>query len=229
MNKTSFRHFPNTSAITAGICLLIVVLAANAQETSVADQASAARVAPNSLDENVVGHTVGGDYHNKYLGFEIRHIPGWTSMSRGMMNVNEAVGRDAFGMKPGANHSGNRVFGMHDEAGSNVIVLIARIPGGEDTDASSVNPRLVRMTKAQLPNAQVADETVLLDDSSHHFIALRVNYTAANREMFQSLQVLPLEGYALSLTITAPSAEHLQEVIQQLQSRLHWIPKKSGQ
>lgn len=226
MNKTSFRYLP--SVVTAGIYLLMLVQAANAQGTSAAEESVAARAVPSSLDQNVVGHTVGGDYRNEYLGIEIRHIPGWTSMSRGMMNVNEAVGRDALGMKAG-NHSGNRVFGMRDEAGSSVIVTIVRIPSDAETDSASLKSHLAKMTKSQLPTAQVADEATLLDDSAHHFAALRVYYSAANKEIFQSLQMLPLDGYALSLTLTAPSAKQLQEIIQQVQSRLQWIPKQPAQ
>ena len=223
MTKSLFHYPLNTRVTATGICLLVLVLTVNAQDPSLAEKASATGAAPNSLDPTVVGHTLGGDYHNEYFDFEIRHIPGWTTISRGMLSVNEAAGRDALGMKAGANRSGNRVFGMHDEAGGSVILEVFRIPVGAETDSASLKSRLVRMTKAQFPNAHVADETVLLDDSDHHFTALRVNFSAANKEMFRSLQLLPLEGYELSLTITAPSAERLQEVIQQLQSRLQWI------
>jgi hypothetical protein len=103
--------------MATGICLLLLVLTVNAQEPRLAEKASTAGAVPNSLDPNVVGSTLGGDYHNGYFDFEIRHIPGWTTMSRGMLTVNEAVGRDALGVKAGRNRSRNRVFGMHDGGG----------------------------------------------------------------------------------------------------------------
>jgi hypothetical protein len=220
MTKSLFHQLLNARVTATGICLLLLVLTVNAQDPGLAEKASTAGAVPNSLDPNVVGSTLGGDYHNGYFDFDIRHIPGWTTMSRGMLTVNEAVGRDALGMKAGRNPSGSRVFGMHDAPGCSVILAIFQIPVGAKTDSASLKSHLIQMTMARSPDAQVADETVLLDDSDHHFTALRVNSNAANKEVFQSLQLLPLGRYELLLTITAPSLERLQEVIQQLQSRL---------
>ncbi len=110
------------------LTLILTASIAMAQEPSLAEQAAAARAhsASAAAAPTVMGHTVAGDYHNEVLGFQIRHIPGWTSMSRGTMNVNEALGREALGLQAGVNQSAGRVFGMHDEEGDSVMVTIAR-------------------------------------------------------------------------------------------------------
>ncbi|HVI05732.1 MAG TPA: hypothetical protein VM711_06525, partial [Sphingomicrobium sp.] len=77
--------------------------------------------------------------------------------------------------------------------------------------------------------AQVSGEAVLLGDSSHHFTGVRVSYRVATREIFQSLQLIPVGRYALSMTVSAPTANQLNQVLEQLQACLRWDAPPAAQ
>lgn len=200
-----------------------------AQEPSLAEQAAAARAhsASTAVAPTVMGHTVAGDYHNEILGFQIRHIPGWTSMSRGTMNVDEALGREALGLQAGLNQAVNRVFGMHDEEGNSVMVTMVPAPGGTNVDLAAMKTELSKMLKTQIPTAEIGEEPILLGDSAHVFTGVRATYTVANREIYQSLQMVFLNGYGVSIATTATSAEQLHSLLTQLRGSLQWTQPSS--
>lgn len=207
-------------------CALVLASGiASGQEPSLADQAAAARAHSPTTQAapTVMGHIVAGDYYNEVLGFQIRHIRGWTSMSRGSMNVDEALGREALGLQPGINQSMNRAFGMHDEEGNNVMVGIVPMPGGTTPDPAALKPAMAKLLKAQIPGAEIADEAILLGDSVHRFAGLRATYTLTDRAIFQSLQIVFLDGYGVSIATTSSSAEQLQSLLNQLRDSLRWI------
>ena len=88
------------AVLFASLGFLLVHTSALAQEPSLAEQVAAAKSrSGHEQPTRVMGRTVAGDYQNGALGFQLRHIPGWTSMSRGMMNVDEAMGREALGLQ----------------------------------------------------------------------------------------------------------------------------------
>lgn len=206
------------------LTLIFAASIAMAQEPSLAEQAAAARAhsASTAVGTTVMGHTVAGDYHNEILGFEIRHIPGWTSVSRGTMNVDEALGREALGLQAGLNQAVSRVFGMHDEEGNSVMVTIVPTPGGENADLPAVKALLSKMLKAQIPTAEIADEPILLGHNAHPFTGVRATYTVADREIYQSLQIVFVNGYGVSIATTAISAEQLQSLLTQVRGSLRW-------
>lgn len=195
-----------------------------AQEPSLAEQAAAARAhsASTAVAPTVMGHTVAGDYHNEILGFQIRHIPGWTSMSRGTMNVDEALGREALGLQAGLNQTVSRVFGMHDEEGDSVMVTMVPAPAGANADLAAMKIVLSKTLKAQIPKSEIAEEPILLGDNAHVFTGVRATYTVANREIYQSLQIVFVNGYGVSIATTATSAEQLHALLTQLRGSLQW-------
>jgi len=197
-----------------------------AQEASLAEQAAAARAhsAPTQqAAPAVMGHTVAGDYYNEVLGFQIHHIRGLTSMSRGTMNVDEALGREAFGFQAGINQAASCAFGMHDEEGDNVVVTILPVPAGTAADLTSLKNGVAKILKKQVPTAELGDESVLLGDSAHKFAGIRGAYTLANQEIFQSIQFVFVNGYVVGITTTANSTEQLQSVLAQVRTALRWV------
>ena len=197
-----------------------------AQEPSLAEQAAAARAnsAPaQQAASAVMGHTVAGDYYNEVLGFQIHHIHGLTSMSRGTMNVDEALGREALGFQAGINQAANRAFGMHDEEGNNVVVTILPVPAGTATDPTTLKSGVAKLLKKQVPTAEIGDESVLLGGTAHKFAGIRGTYTLANQEIFQSLQFVFINGYAVSITATANSEGQLQSLLAQLRNAMRWV------
>ncbi len=213
---------PHQFSQIALTCILTASFAV-AQEPSLAEQAAAARGRSVSVVQpTVMGHTVAGDYYNEVLGFQIRHIHGWTSMSRGTMNVSEAIGRDALGLQAGITQAGSRAFGMHDELGSNVLVAIEPVPAGTTLDPTTLKMESAKGLKTQLPQFQITEEPLLLGDSSHPFLGLRGTCNVVNRELYQSFQIAVLNGYAVTIVATTPSAQQLQSLLTQLRSSLKW-------
>jgi len=211
--------------VCIAFALLLAASIATAQELSLAEQAAAARSARTTsaaIAPTVMGHTVSADYYNEVLGFQIRHFRGWTSMSRGTMNVSEAIGRDALGLQAGVTQAGNRAFGMHDELGSNVMVAIEPAPAGTTLDPTVLKTEVAKALKTQLPGYKVAEEPLLLGDSSHRFVGLRGTFPVANRELYQSLQIVLVNGYAVTITTTTVSAEQLESLLTQLRASLQW-------
>lgn len=222
---TQTRRFSRIAFI-----LVFAASIANAQEPSLAEQAAAARAARSaSVSTPAAGARVArGDYYNEALGLHIRRIPGWTSMSVGEMNVDEAIGRQVLGLQPGMSPSLNRVFGLHDEEGSNVQVMIVPMPGAT-SDPVAVKAMLKAMFQADIPGARVVDEPILLGDDAHRFVGLRGTHTIANREITQSLQMVIVQGHAIAITATALSAEKIDSLLPQLRAAISWTQPSAAQ
>lgn len=201
-----------------------------AQEPSLAEQAAAARAARSASvsTPSATGRVARGDYYNEALGLHIRRIPGWTSMSRGEMNVDEAIGRQVLGLQPGVNPSLNRVFGLHDGEGSNVQVMVVPMPGATP-DPVATKAMLRAMFKADIPGAKVVDEPILLGDDAHRFVGLRGTHSLANREITQSLQIVIVQGYGICITATALSAEKIESLLPQLRAAISWTEPATAQ
>jgi hypothetical protein len=167
------------------------------------------------------GRVVGGDYKNEYFGFELRRLDGWDSISRGQMNVSEAIGRGAIGLKGGV-QAGNRVFGMHDGQGASVIVSIQSLPANSSSEVANRKQVIQLALKSQLPDPKFSEEAVSLSDPAHDFVAFRVAYTLEGRNIVQSSQSVLLKDHLLDLIITANSHEQLSEVLRDIQKRLIW-------
>ena len=199
-----------------------------AQESSLAEQAAAARGRPASVVQpSVMGHTVAGDYYNEVLGFQIRHIPGWTSMSRGTMNVDEAIGREALGLQAGISQSAYRVFGMRDEDGDNVMVSIVPMPAGGTSDPAELKAGLTKVLKAGIPSSVISDETILLGDGEHRFTGIRATYSVADHELSHSLQIIHFRDYGICIGMTTVSAPKLQSLLGQLRSSFQWTQRSA--
>jgi hypothetical protein len=199
--------------------LLFAALTAPAQQQpSLADRAAAAKAKPS--ETQAAGHVVGGDYRNEYLGLEIRRLPGWESIGRGEMNVSEAIGRAALGLKAGVQgDASGRVFGMHDQMGSSVILAIRAIP--PEADLADFKPQMQAALKKELPSVRFSNEPVPLGDSAHPALAFRMQYTIEDQPILQSSQAIAVKGYLLVFTITAPP-ERLSDVLRELQKRIVW-------
>lgn len=107
----------------------VCAVCARAQDvpSSLADQVARARHQrfEPPLKEEVAGRVVENVYQNDFFGLTIKPLPGWEMLNRGQLNVNEAIGRQATGMPAGiSGQQSGRVFGMHDAAGSSVILSI---------------------------------------------------------------------------------------------------------
>jgi hypothetical protein len=214
--------------LAVALACTLLPLAARAQDDAngptLAEQAARARDAnPPALDQRVAGRVVDGVYRNEFLGFEVRPLPQWESMSRGQMNVQEAIGREAVGLKAGVDpQATGRVFGMHDGLGQSVFVSIKPVPSGPPP--ADLNARLEGAMKAQFPGIQFSREPVLLGDTSHRFDGFRAMYALHGQNIFQSFEyTLSPKGYMVSLVLTAPTAEKLTELLRQVQPRLVWI------
>lgn len=197
--------------------------AARAQsQPSLAEQAAAARGASNaSLDPQVAGHVVEGEYRNDYFGLQLKPLPGWETLNRGQMNVQEAMGRDLIGLKAGVDsNASGRVFGMHDGMGASVFLSIRAVPPG--TDTSNLESKLQAGLKSELPEIHFSREPILLGDSSHRFDAFRASYVLKDVAIAQTLEYILCKGHLIALTVTAPTPEKLTAVLHDLQSRLQW-------
>ena len=174
-----------------------------------------------ALEPALRGRVVGGDYKNEYFGFELRRLDGWESLSRGQMNVSEAIGRGAIGLKGGV-QAGDRVFGMHDEQGASVFVAIRPVPANSSSDVANRKELIQQALKSQLPDPKFSREVISLGNPSHDFVAFRVAYTLEGRNIVQSSQSVLLKDHLLDLVITANSHEQLSAVLRDVRSRLNW-------
>jgi hypothetical protein len=202
--------------------LLVAPMVAIAQEEpSLADRAAALRHANGkAIDPEVAGRVVRNDYVNDYFGLTIRHLNGWESLSAGQMNVNEAVGRDAMGLKAGVDSSSGRVFGMHDLLGSSVYVSVRPIPPG--TDLSGLGAKLRTAVTKEVANLKCADEQATIGDANHHFVAFRCINHAADQEFYQGEQAIVVRGHLMVLTLTTPTQEKMTALVRQLRASLQW-------
>ncbi len=79
---------------------------------------------------------------------------------------------------------------------------------------------LSKMLKAQITTAEIADEPILLGDNAHPSTGVRATYSLGNREIYQSLQIVLLNGYGVSIATTATSPEQLHSLLTQLRGSL---------
>lgn len=180
----------------------------------------AAGAAPG-IDEQAAGHVIHGDYVNETLGFEVKHLAGWESMNRGEMNVNEAIGREAMGLKAGVDsHANGRVFGMHDGLGASVYLSIRKTPQPEPS-LTDLKASLVASTKL-LPNAHVTDEPTLVAGAARPSTGIRAEYTSQGQRIIQSSQIFVAHGYAVMVMVTSGDAKHLSSILTELRSNLIW-------
>ncbi len=213
------------SAVFVGALLVGAAVAQN--QPSLAEQAAAARgnKPANSLDPKVAGQVVGSEYRNDFFGFELKSLPGWELLNRGQMNVDEAIVRDIAGLKLGLDSdSSARVFGMHDGAGSSVILAIQAVP--PSANPVTLENRMQQEMRSQLPQVRFLREAVLLGERSHRFDAFRFVYTLRSEPINQSLefafQERDAKRYLIALVATAPTQEKLTALLHDLQGRLVW-------
>lgn len=224
--KRSASYRPFLIAVLAGVLL---PGAARAQsQPSLAEQAAAARRQPATpVDSQAAGHVVMGEYRNEFFGFTLKPPPGWEALSRGQMNVDEAIGRDAAGLKAGINgDESGRVFGMHDAAGSSVFLAIKAVPAGADT--SNLEGKLQQGLRSEMPEIRFGREPILLGDGGHRFAAFRIAYVLKDQPINQTLEYLLFKGHLIAMTVTAPTPEKLTAVLRDLQTRLLWTGAASS-
>ena len=192
-------------------------------ETSLAEQAAALHGAPaiGSLDPKVVGEVVDHEYRNDYFGFAMKAIPGWETLNRGQMNVNEAMVRDLFGLKAGVNAAASgRVFGMHGPIGSSVFVGI-QVPK-PDTTPGNFGTELEHEIKAEIPQVRLLREPIVLGDSGRRFNALRIGYNFEGVPISQTIEYIFLKEHVVIVVATALGPEQLTAILHDLQPRFRW-------
>ena len=192
-----------------------------AQQPSLAEHAASTRSSGNGLAPEKAGSVVGNDYRNPYFGFEIRHLPGWESQTRGELNVNEAIGREALGQGHGISDSG-RAFGMHDGRGSNLVLSIRALPPGANLPLNRRNEVVQAALKKAFPDPKFTAEPVPLGDRTHFFAAFRMDYVVRDTHVYQSSQATILKGHLLDFTITSNSEVELTDVLRKLQAGVKW-------
>lgn len=207
------------------VCLIAATsaIASAQQEQSLAERAAAARHASSSvtLSPAATGYVTHDDYINDYFGLKIKHLPRWESLSAGQMNVTEALGREAMGLKAGITGSGSgRVFGMHDGTGSSLFVSVRPLPAG--TDLSDLGVKLREAVTTQIPTLQCADERSVFSDRTHKFVAFRCVNHAQDRTFYQDQQAIVTREHLIMLTLTAPTQEQLSALVHQIRANVTW-------
>jgi len=185
------------------------------QQTAPAQQAAGPSLTPEEA-----GKVIRGNYVNEFFGLEVKPIPDWELLGRGQMNVSEAFGREAMGLRLGE-HNKSRVFGMHDGRGANTFLSIVAIP----PDAKDINTRdqkLIEYAKRDLPNPKITSETVLLSDGPHVFTGFRVQYAIQGQTVFQSLQTTVWKDHVLGFTTTSDSPQALSATLASLKKAITW-------
>ena len=194
---------------------------AEAQQAGLGERAASVRSSSTGLSLEKAGSVARNDYRNPYFGLEVRHLPGWDSQTRGELNVNEAMGREALGQGPGISDSG-RVFGMHDGRGSNLILSIRPLPTGVDLPLKRRNEVVQAALRKTFPDPKFTAEPVSLGDRFHPFAAFRVEYVVRDTHVYQSSQATIQKGHLLDFTITSNSAEELTDLLRKLQPNVKW-------
>lgn len=136
------------------------------------------------------------------------------------MNVNEAFGREAMGLKLGVSNR-HRVLGMRNGTGANVSLAIVPIPP-EAKDIENRDAKLIEYAKRDLPNPKVSKETVLLTSGPREFTGFRVEYILQGRTFYQSLQTAVFKGYVVGFTTTATSPQELSATLAELKKAITW-------
>lgn len=202
------------------VIILLFFVSTAAFQPPPSQSPSLSRGDDGTLTPEKAGRIFRGNYLNEFFGFEVKPIAGWDLLSRGQMNVSEAFGREAMGMKLGI-HNKARVFGMHDGMGTNTFMAIVPLPP-DATDAAMRDQKLVEVAKRDLPDAQITKETVYLTDGSHTFTGFRIQYALQGQTFFQSLQSTELKGHLLAFTTTASSAQKLSATLADLKKAITW-------
>jgi hypothetical protein len=210
----------SVSYLRLSLCAFVLASICLGQQTTHSATDPDASATP-VLDPAKRGHVVGGDYKNEFFGFELRRLDGWESLSRGQMNVNEAIGREAIGLKAGV-RAGNRVFAMQDGKGANVILSILPVPANSSSEVANRKEIIQKALKSQLPNPKFTGEAVSLGDASHDFVTFRLAYTLQDKNIVQSSQSVLVKDHLVDLVITAQSHQQLSAVLKDLQERLSW-------
>jgi hypothetical protein len=199
------------------LLLLVGLVSATSAQESLAERA---RKAKGSAAAQVTsGHFKNGDYINERLGFIFTRVAGWDVLNRGQINMNQAMGREALGLKSGVDSEGTE-FMAHDGQGQNVILTIRKIPA--DADVAKFKPEFQAGLSKALPDPKFSDEPVSFGDSQHRFETFRVTYSAQGREIFQSCQTVFIDGYWVQWLVSSSSNEVLTETLKELRSHLSW-------
>jgi hypothetical protein len=204
-------------AISLTICL--ITTAALAQD-SLADRARKVR-GEATVPQRTMGRIQNRDYINDQLGITFTHIDGWEAISRGQINVNQAVGRTALGLGGRVTSEGHE-FMFHDGNGQNIVLTIAPIPPG--ADRTNFGTALRTGIKQALPQAKISDETATLGDAQHQFQSFRITYNAVDRDIYQSSYAMLLGNYLVHFVITATSPEALTDTVNEAHKHLVWKP-----
>lgn len=199
------------------VAFLLLVAVSSGQE-SLADRAATARKGPAPTVTNE-GRVVNGDYHNEVLGFRIKRLEGWQSVSRGQMNVNEAFGREALGLKAGITGT-SRVYGMHDAQGSSLTVAIVKIPA--NVTVTQAYAMMRQALAASFPDPKFSKEPILLSTPGRSFEGFRVEYDVRGIHLVQCRQGVVMGDQVVDITVTAQSHEKLSEALRALKQNLVW-------
>lgn len=200
--------------------LLCLVATSVVSQESLAERARKAR-GESAVPEKTMGRIVNRDYINDQLGFKFTHIDGWEAVSRGQINVNQAIGRTALGVG-GRVSSQDQEFMFHDGNGQSIVLTIALVPPG--ADRSHFGEEIRKGFKLILPKAELSDEPATLGDAQHRFQAFRVTYEAMGTTIYQSSHAMILGNELVHFVITGRSPEALTNTIKQAQKHLVWKP-----
>jgi len=203
------------------VAFLLLIAVSSGQE-SLADRAAAARKGSSGTVTNE-GRVVNGDYHNDVLGFTIKRLEGWRAVSRGQMNVNEAFGREALGLKGGISGSA-RVYGMHDAQGSSLTVAILQLPANVTLAQGYAAMR--QNLAASFPDPKFSKEPIMLSAPGRSFEGFRVEYDVRGVHIVQCRQGVVVGDQVVDITVTAQSHEKLSAVLRELKQNLVWHAPK---
>jgi hypothetical protein len=207
---------------TAGPVVLVLCIAVAAAAQQPSSSRPAAQAQRPALDPAVAGKIVRGDYSNDVIGLQLRRLDGWETMTRGEMNLNEAVGRAAMGQKGGI-QSTYRVFGMHDGMGSSVYLSIVPIPTNQPAPTlAEIQSGMARTARQQVPDGKVSNEPAPLATPAHPVAATRVEYVLQDHAIAQSAQSFLTAGFLVTLTVTSDSPEKLSTLLGQVKAALSW-------
>jgi hypothetical protein len=202
------------------LTLLLCLLATAVAQDSLADRARKVR-GESTVPQKSMGRIQNRDYINDQLGFTFTHIDGWETVTRGQINVNQALGRSALGLS-GRVSSDAHEFMFNDGNGQNIVLSISPIPPG--TDRATFGDEIRKALKIELPKAEVSDEPTTLGDAQHQFQTCRVTYEALGTQIYQSSHAMILGNYFVHFVITATSPEALTDTVREAQKHLIWKP-----
>ena len=205
----------------ASIAFVLLACASLGAFQSTSAPAKPAEPDARALTPEEAGRVLNGIYTNQVLGLEVKPIQDWAILGRGEMNVNEAFGREAMGLRLGGGSNKHRVFGMHDGRGSNTSMVIIPIPP-EIKNMEDLDVKLIEYAKRDLPNPKVTKETVLLSSGPHVFTGFRVEYALQGRTIYQSVESTIFKDYLVSFTTTSTSPQNLSATLASLKKVITW-------